>query len=166
MSSQPIMQAGSAAPHAAAKTDWFRVAVLSGQTFFGAWFLIHGLNHWVHFFPQPPGSDSLTSQLIRVMIDTGLFDLIKGGEIVSGILLLTHRFVPLGIVLAVPPAVVIAYINYFLNKGAESFATATVILVILALMGVGYIKSFKPLFRPTTDEPTADCLNELKTLFR
>ena len=147
------------------KRDWFRILVLTGQTFFGAWFVIHGLNHWVHFFPQPPGSDSLTSQLIRVMIDTGLFDLIKACEVFSGLLMLMHRFVPLAIVTAVPAAVVIAYINFFLNKGWESFMTATVIMVILALMGIGYIRSFAPLFIAKTDEPKGISAAELKALF-
>lgn len=157
----------NAATQAAAqpKKDWFRILVLSGQTFFGAWFVIHGLNHWIHFFPQPPGSDSLTSQLIRVMIDTGLFDLIKAGEVISGLLMLTHRFVPLAIVTAVPAAVVIAYINLVLNHDWESFMTAMTILIILALMGIGYIRSFAALFVAQTDEPKAISAAEFKSLF-
>jgi uncharacterized membrane protein YphA (DoxX/SURF4 family) len=146
--------------------DWFKILVYAGQTFFGAWFLIHGLNHWVHFFAQPPGSDSLTSRLIRVMIETGLFDLIKATEVISGVLLLTHRFVPLAIVMAIPAAIVIAYINFFLNSSWDSYLTATVILAILLLMGIGYIKSFAPMLRYKVEEPSKESLAAVRTLFR
>ncbi|MGE0295029.1 MAG: hypothetical protein AB7P97_21995 [Hyphomonadaceae bacterium] len=144
--------------------DWFRITVYASQTFFGAWFLIHGLNHWVHFFPQPPGSDSLTSRLIRAMIETGLFDLIKGAEVVSGVLLLMHRFVPLAIVMAIPAGVVIAYINLFLNRGIDSFIVGFLILAILLIMGVGYIKSFAPMLRYKVEEPSRESINELRKL--
>jgi uncharacterized membrane protein YphA (DoxX/SURF4 family) len=157
---------GTPAATASQPRNWFKILVYASQTFFGAWFLIHGLNHWVHFFPQPPGSDSLTSRLIRVMIETGLFDLIKGAEVVSGILLLAHRFVPLAIVIAVPAAVVIAYINFVLNSGWESFLTAFMIVMILLIMGAGYIKSFAPMLRYKVEEPDLAELLALRTLFR
>jgi len=32
----------------------FRTLVYFAQFFFGGWFVLHGLNHWMHFFPQPP----------------------------------------------------------------------------------------------------------------
>lgn len=146
--------------------DWFRILVYAAQTFFGAWFLIHGLNHWVHFFPQPPGSDSLTSRLIRVMIETGLFDLIKGAEVVSGVLLLVHRFVPLAIIMAVPAAVVIAHINFFLNKGADSFIVGFMIMAILLILGAGYIKSFAPMLRYKVEAPGRESFDELYKLYK
>lgn len=136
----------------------FKYIVLGVQTFFGAWYLLHGINHFVHVFPQPSGSESLTSQLISVLIKSGMFDFIKASEVVAGVMMLSHRFVPLSIVIAIPSAFVIAYSNIFMQSDLQSLFVGIAILVILGIMSIGYLDSFLPMLRYKAGSPTAKTL--------
>jgi len=139
----------------------FRYVVLVMQTFFGAWYLLHGVNHFYHVFPQPSGSESLTSQLISVLIKSGMFDFIKASEIVAGLMMLSHRFVPLSIVIAIPSAFVIAYSNIFMQSDLQSLFVGITIFVILGTMSIGYLDSFLPMLRYKAGAPTARTLVEV-----
>ncbi|HVW70576.1 MAG TPA: hypothetical protein VHB68_16475 [Steroidobacteraceae bacterium] len=125
----------------------FRWIVLVVQTFFGSWFLVHGLNYFVTFFRQPPGASVLSHELIGALIATGLFAWVKVVEVVVGILLLAHRFVPLAIVAALPVTLVIAYVNLALNKDLFGLITGTVIIAANVLMAVGYLDSYRAMMR-------------------
>jgi uncharacterized membrane protein YphA (DoxX/SURF4 family) len=132
----------------------FRWAVYVAQTFFGAWYLIHGLNFWLHFFPQPTGPQDMVSELIGVLIRSGLFELVKVTEVIAAIMLLTHRFVPLAIILAIPSALVIVYINFVLQSDLQSTITGVTALVILALLCIGHFNAFRNLFRYRAGPPS------------
>lgn len=108
--------------------------VFACQTFFGAWYLMHGLNYYVEWVKQPPGAASLTRDLISALIATGLFDLVKIMEIIVGIALLANRFVALSVLAAIPINGVIFWSGMFLKADFQGRATATVILLIMAVM--------------------------------
>ncbi|HUI59136.1 MAG TPA: hypothetical protein VLX90_02875 [Steroidobacteraceae bacterium] len=125
----------------------FRWVVICVQTFFGAWFLIHGLNFFVSIFKQPPGFSVPSHELISALIKSGLFSLVKLIEIVVGVLLLSQCFVPLAIVAAAPVTIVIAYDNLALNRDTFSIVTGVVILAANALMAMGYLDSYRAMLR-------------------
>ena len=119
--------------------------IFAAQMFFGGWFLLHGLNHFVEIFVQPPGSSSPARVLIGALISSGLFGVIKGVEIISGIMFLCNRFVPLGAVLAVPVSLSIAYVNIFLNNDVFGMVVAVVVVGLNVVVIFGYFDYFRPL---------------------
>jgi hypothetical protein len=131
----------------------FRALAYSAQFFFGGWFLVHGLNHWMHFFPQPPGSSPIAKALIIALIDSGLFTVVKGMEVVTGIMLLANRLVPLSIVLAFPIGVSIAFLDYAANPDLFGKATAIIIMLLLAIMAVSRFGHFAPMLAFKAEEP-------------
>lgn len=132
--------------HAHSRSDaWFGYVVLTVQTLFGAWFVIHGLNFFVEFFKQPPGASLLSHELISSLIHSGLFAWIKVIEVVVGVLLLSHQFVPLAIVAAAPITVVIAYVNLALNRDTFGLVVGPTILAANALMALGYWDRYRPM---------------------
>jgi uncharacterized membrane protein YphA (DoxX/SURF4 family) len=139
----------------------FSVLVLVVQTLFGAWFLVHGLNFFVTIFRQPPGASGLSHELISTLIATGLFTWIKAIEVVVGVLLLAHRFVPLAIVAAIPVTLVIAYVNLALNKDTFGLVVGPVILAANALLGFGYLDSFLSMMRYDVGAPSLRGLRSL-----
>lgn len=141
-------------PNEGAGEKLFRWAVYVAQSFFGAWYLIHGLNFWFRFFPQPTGPQDMVSELIGVLIRSGLFELVKVSEVIAAILLLTHRFVPLAIILSIPSALVIVYINFVLQSDVQSTITGTTALVILALLCIGHFRSFRQLLQFRSGPPS------------
>jgi uncharacterized membrane protein YphA (DoxX/SURF4 family) len=82
----------------------------------GLVFFVFGLDGFLHFMPQPtepPPQGAM--ELAIAMIKSGyLFELIKGTEVVVGILLLTNRFVPLALALIAPVIVNIVAFNAIL----------------------------------------------------
>lgn len=144
----------------------FMVVVYIAQFFFGGWFLYNGLNYFFEFFPQPPGSSALAYQLISALIDTGLFAIVKILEAIVGVMLLSNRLVPLAIVLAFPISVSIAHMN-FVNVGDPlANGTAIVIVVLNAIMAIGYLDKFLPMLTWDSGNPSDSGLRQFFGLKR
>jgi uncharacterized membrane protein YphA (DoxX/SURF4 family) len=135
---------------ASANPRWFTVLIYSAQFFFGGWFLFHGLNHFVHFFPQPPGGSPITSEVIHGLIKSGIFDWVKGAEILIGIMLLLNRFVPVAAVMAVPISFVIAYLNIAIEHDVMVTRSLLVFFGIMGMNGLillGHLDCLLPLLK-------------------
>lgn len=141
---------------AAAEPRWYVILVYAVQFFFGGWFFLHGLNHWFHFFPQPPGSSAQGAALIGALIDSGIFDLIKGMEVITGALMLANRFVPLAIVLAAPVGIGIAAFDHATNGDWFGTGTAVAILLMLALMAMAHFDRFVPMLVANQGAPSLE----------
>src|ERR1700722_171220 len=117
----------------------FRTCVYAVQFFFGGWFLYNGLNFFLTFFPQPSGSSGLSHELIRALIDTKLFTVVKGLEILTGIAFLANRFVPLAVVVAFPISFSIAHLNLIANGDLFSHVIAFFVIALNGVIGIGYL---------------------------
>jgi uncharacterized membrane protein YphA (DoxX/SURF4 family) len=112
----------------------------------GLMFFVFGLNGFFFFIPQPPPEQfpKALADFSAAMINTGfLFKLVKGTEVVCGLLLLLNRFVPLALVLLAPVIVNIVLVHAFLAPSGVGMG-----LVILALelyLAWSYRSAFRPL---------------------
>jgi hypothetical protein len=137
------------------KTPW-PLLLYAVQFFFGGWFLAHGLNHWLEFFPRPAGSSPLARELIGALNHTGLFAIVKGIEVLVGLLLLLNRWVPLAIMLACPVALSIAHLNLVANTDPTSVTVGILSLGLLGVLAWGYWDKFRSLLsvnNPATSRP-------------
>jgi uncharacterized membrane protein YphA (DoxX/SURF4 family) len=141
----------------------FRILVWSAQTLFGAWFLVHGLNYWLEFFPQPHGGTGPAFEFLNILIQTGLFTLIKMIEVIAGVLLLLHRLVPLAIIASLPIDLVIVYHNWVFYHDRFHAITGTLVLLVFVVMALGYMKQFRALL---TYDAGAPSLAELAAWWR
>lgn len=99
------------------------------RVLFGAWNLFFGIVFFFNFpIEQPMGHGPTTPYLNQMLIDTGLFHVVKVIEIVVGILLISNRAVPFALCVYFPITVVIFIVNMFL----EQFAAGPFIAVIYA----------------------------------
>ena len=115
---------------------------------FGGWFVYAGLNHWFHFTPQPYGQNPLSIDLTTALIESGLFDLVKAVEAITGLLVLIGAFVPLALVAALPVSVVVAYFNLVLeHNGIVNYLAGGLVLGINALLMLGYLDSYKAMLK-------------------
>lgn len=115
------------------------------QFFFGGWFLWNGLNYFAAFTPAPPGSSPLSRELIAALDHTGLFAVVKAVELVTGLLLVANRFVPLAIALAAPVALAIAWVMLRINGGAIGTVVGLLILAFLAILAWARLGAFLPM---------------------
>lgn len=95
---------------------------------FGLFWLIFGLNYFVHFFPVPAATDDAALLMQGLEASGYLMPLIYGVQILAGIMLLSNRFVPLGLLLLAPVTANILLYDLFLNP------SGLVIGVVIALL--------------------------------
>lgn len=99
----------------------------AARVLLGLVFFVFGLNGFFHFLPQPPLPAS-AMPFIGGLASTGyFFPLLKGTEVIAGLLLLSNRFVPLALTLLAPIIVNIAAFHVFLepSAGMVAFLLAT-----------------------------------------
>ncbi|HKO51040.1 MAG TPA: DoxX family membrane protein [Polyangiaceae bacterium] len=108
----------------------------------GLVFFVFGLNGFLHFLPQPPMSGP-PADFAGALFATGyMFPLIKGTEVLGGLLLLSNRYVPLALAVLAPVVVNIIAFHAFL-------APAGLILPLVLLGLELYLaRAFKDAFLP------------------
>lgn len=86
------------------KSSFFRHAPTVVRVLFGLAFAVFGLNGFLNFIPPPP--DPLPAPAMAfagALLATGyMMPLIGATQLVSGLLLVTNRFVPLALLLLAP----------------------------------------------------------------
>lgn len=98
----------------------------------GLLFLVFGLNGFFNFLPQPPMPEKALA-LAMAFGQTGyMWPLIKGTEVIAGLLLLSGFFVPLALVFLAPVVVNIVLFHIFLEDGAG--LALPLILVVLGVL--------------------------------
>lgn len=107
-------------------------------------FTVFGLNGFLGFLPQPemPGE---AGAFLGALAATGyMFPLIKGTEVVAGLLLLSNRYVPLALTLLAPITV-----NILLFHSLLAPALALPLLLIVAQLYLAWVNraSFQGLLR-------------------
>jgi len=98
----------------------------------GLIFFVFGLNGFLQFMPQPPLPEPAGAFMGALAASGYMFPLIKGTEVVAGLLLLGGRFVPLALVLLAPVIVNIALFHLVL-------APVNLIMVVVLLALEGYL---------------------------
>ena len=111
------------APRSVARHVPTAARVLLGLVFF-----VFGLNGFLNFIPQPPPPAPALAFFGALMGTGYMLPLIKGTEVLVGLLLLSNRFVPLALALVAPIVVNIVAFHGFLAP-----AGLPVALLVLAL---------------------------------
>jgi hypothetical protein len=127
-----------------ARASFARHLPTAARCLLGLAFFVFGLDGFLHFIPQPAEAPSEGAMALGLaMMKSGyLFQLVKGTEVVAGVLLLANRFVPLALTILAPVIVNIVAFNLFLAP-----AGVPIVAVILALE-VYLAWSYRDLFRP------------------
>ncbi len=98
----------------------------------GLIFFVFGLNGFLGFIPQPPMPEA-GGAFMGALAATGyMLPLVKGTEVLAGLLLLSGRFVPLALVLLAPVIVNIALFHVVL-------APANMVMAVVLLALEGYL---------------------------
>lgn len=128
------------------------ILLAAGRILLGAWMVVNGLNHWFPIFPQPISPIPHSSALMVVLIESGLFGLVKVVEVIGGVMLLINRFVPLALVALLPVSAIIYYNAAVLHgKWNWLFYMGNDCLYLNLLVMCGYLKHYLPMLRPDAE---------------
>ena len=134
----------TAAP-AARKLAVGRIATIVTRVLTGLLFATTGLNGFLMFMPAPDPSTLAPAGVAfsGALYATGyMLQLASGVQLVSGILLLAGRFVPLALAMLAPMVVNIFLFHVFL----EPSGTVMAVLVVAAEIGLAW--AYRDRFRP------------------
>jgi hypothetical protein len=120
-------------------------AVLGARLVLGLPFVLFSLNYFLHFMPNPPGpsSDSLAAAFTGALGTSGYLNVVKVLELVGGLMVISGRLVPLGLVVLTPIAVNILLYEVFLVGQAGPGLALTALCVALIWV---YRSHFSPVF--------------------
>lgn len=111
------------------------------RIFLGALFLLFGLNGFLHFLPMPPVPEKAGAFLGALAASGYMFPLIKGTEVIAGLLLLSGRFVPLALTVLAP--VVVNIVAYHAALAPEGLVLPLVLTAVGVYLAYAYRASFK-----------------------
>lgn len=110
-------------------------AVLVARILVGLLFTVSGVNHFAHFFPNPPPANEMGVHYLTGLSQGGYMDVVHVIEVVGGVLLLVGRFVPVGLMLLTPVSVNVALYELLLNKQP---GPGVVLTLLCAFLIYGY----------------------------
>jgi hypothetical protein len=131
------------------KNHGFRAA----QLILGAIFTIFGLNGFLGFLPTPPMPEAASSFFGALAATGYMLPLIKGTEVLAGLLLLGNRFVPLALLLLAPIVVNIVAFHAFLAPAGLALPVLVVLLTVIVAWSKRDV--FAPLLSARQDETPA-----------
>jgi uncharacterized membrane protein YphA (DoxX/SURF4 family) len=115
---------------------------------FGLMMFVFGLNGFLQFLPAQPMNPQ-AGAFAGALFQTGyMFPLIKGVEVLVGLLLLSNRLVPLALALIAPNVVNIVLFHAFLAP--QGIAPALVVLVFELYLAWTYRASYRSMLQART----------------
>jgi hypothetical protein len=119
----------------------------------GAGFTLFGLNGFLHFLPQPPAPAAAMSFGAALAATGYMFPLIKGTEVIAGLLLLSNRYVTLALALLAPVLVNIVAFHAFLAPAG--LALPVVLLALELYLAWSYREAYLPMLRARVEPAIA-----------
>ena len=117
-----------------------KFAIIGARVLLGLIFVVFGLNGFFHFIPNPEMNEAAGS-FMGALVATGYFlTVVKAVEVVAGLMILTGRFLPLGLILLAPVSVHILLLHVFLDQGG--LPIATFIIAVQLFLAWAYRDSF------------------------
>jgi putative oxidoreductase len=109
-----------------------KIAALIARILVGLVFTVFGLNGFLGFIPAPPLPPGPAGQFLGALFASHYVYLVSGVQLVSGVLLLVNRYVPLAIVLLGPLLVNILAYHLLMNR--TGLAVALVVAILWCLL--------------------------------
>lgn len=111
-----------------------KIAAIIARVLLGLIFVVFGVNIFLNFIPMPPPDASTPAGAFTIALySTGYLHAIKIFEIVGGLLLLSGRFIPLGLTLLGPVIVNILFCDIFLTKAFNPVGALVAVLALFLL---------------------------------
>ncbi|MDE3098249.1 MAG: DoxX family protein [Verrucomicrobiota bacterium] len=109
-----------------------KIATIIARVLLGLVFAVFGSNKFLRFLPNPP-MQGAGAQFMGAMFETHYICVVASCEVIGGLLLLTGRFVPLGLTLVGPVVVNILAFHTFMDPAGLPIALVVSTLALFLL---------------------------------
>jgi uncharacterized membrane protein YphA (DoxX/SURF4 family) len=113
----------------------------------GLIFFVFGLNGFLQFLPMPPLPDEAGKFFGALMETHYFFPVLKGTEVLCGLLLLSGFAVPVALVILAPISIQIFLFHSILTSGVQNLVFPIIILLLHIAAATGYWDLYAPLFK-------------------
>ncbi len=122
-----------------------RIVVLVSRLLLGLGFAVFGLNGFLQFIPAPPHIPGNAGAFSTAMMSSHYVYLTTGVQLISGVLLLLNRYVPLALVLLA--AVIVNILTFHITMWPQSLVPFPILVTVLWFIVAWPIRAhFAPLF--------------------
>jgi putative oxidoreductase len=126
-----------------------KIVTLIARILLGVTFLFFGLNGFLNFIPQQPMPDGLAKQFLVALVASHYVIFVSGIQIVSGILFVINRYVPLALTLIGPVIVNILLFHAFM---APSMILPGILVTLFWFIVFWSVRSaFAGIFQPKVE---------------
>lgn len=122
---------------------------LGSRILLGLIYFVFGLNGFLNFIPVPPEMPEKAMMMMQAFMSSGYFlQVVKGTEVIGGLMLLTGKFAPLGLIILAPVTVQIFLFHAFTTPGLQNLIMP--VLMIALHLGAAHLyrDRFLPLLKP------------------
>ena len=123
-----------------------KIAIIIARSLLGLLFVVMGLNIFLNFIPMPPPPEGPARNFMMALFMSHYFWIVGALEIGGGGLLLTGRFVPLGLTLLGP--VIVNIICFHLLMEPSGLPMAIIVAALALFLLWRYLEHFAGLVRP------------------
>ena len=123
-----------------------KIATIVIRILLGLMFVVFGLNFFLNFIPAPPPKPGLAADYFKVFSASGYMYVVGAMQLLSGLLLLIGRFVPLA--LTILAAMIFNILVFHVLMAPEGLAMAVVVAVLELFLVWSYRDRFAGIFQP------------------
>ncbi|HZR78524.1 MAG TPA: hypothetical protein VFA58_04910 [Chthoniobacterales bacterium] len=123
-----------------------RIATTIARIFLGLAFVVFGVFPFLTFLPQPPPPPGLAGDYVKVFTASHYAQVIGAMQFLSGLMLLTGKFVPLG--LTILAAILFNIWAFHLLMAPATIFPGAVATLLWAFVFWGYRERFTEILRP------------------
>jgi putative oxidoreductase len=123
-----------------------KIVTLIARILLGLMFVVFGLNGFLHFIPNPPPPTGPAGDFTNALFSTGYLHVVMALQLIGGALVLTGRFLPLGLLLLGPVIVNILLFHLFMDR--KGLGMAVVVSALSLFLLARYWNAYRAIFRP------------------
>jgi uncharacterized membrane protein YphA (DoxX/SURF4 family) len=123
-----------------------KIATIIIRVLLGLMFVVFGSNFFLHFIPMPPPPPGLAGDYVKVFAASGYMYVVGALQLLSGLLLLIGRFVPLA--LTILAAIIFNILVFHVLMAPEGIAMGVVVAVLEIFLVWSYRDRFAGILRP------------------
>src|SRR5437899_8918094 len=123
-----------------------KILTIIARILLGLVFVVFGSNFFLNFIPMPPPPPGLAGDYFKVFAASGYMYVVGAMQLLSGLLLLIGRFVPLA--LTILAAMIFNILVFHILMNTEGLRMAIVVAVLALFLVLRYSDAFACILRP------------------